>query len=140
MVTVGGWLTLLAFLSVALVLAVRFRISGALERQQLKWPVYAAGLMVGCFVALIVIQEGFGRGESASTIGVLGVFGFGMISVAAGVKSCDIASRHRLRHQPHSGLRHPHRSSADCAALVSPSSMLQTRSVQSSLLAVVLVT
>jgi hypothetical protein len=71
-----------------LALAVRFRRSQSVERQQLKWLMYAAGITFG----LMVIGYMFSLGPIKILVNILTVFGLGLLPVAIGIA----VTRYRL--------------------------------------------
>ena len=71
-----------------LALAVRFRRSQSVERQQLKWLMYAAGITFG----LMVIGYVFSLGPIKILVNILTVFGLGLLPVAIGIA----VTRYRL--------------------------------------------
>jgi signal transduction histidine kinase len=65
----GGLLIAATGLAAIVSLVFRYRRAGAVEREQLKWLVYAGGLIVAAELAEIVIERIFGlTGETATTL------------------------------------------------------------------------
>jgi signal transduction histidine kinase len=65
----GGLLIVATGLAAIVSLVFRYRRAGAVEREQLKWLVYAGGLIVAAELAEIVIERIFGlTGETATTL------------------------------------------------------------------------
>jgi hypothetical protein len=62
---VGYWVALVAVLAAVASLVVRFRHARGVERQQLKWVVYAV-VMVGCFTLLVEAANLIDRSELAA--------------------------------------------------------------------------
>ena len=87
---VGFWLAVVAVLAAVASLVVRFRHARGVERQQLKWVVYAVVLVVLCFILLMVAPNPIDLSELAADI----VFALliTLIPVATGVAIL----RHRL--------------------------------------------
>jgi hypothetical protein len=71
-----------------LALAVRFRRSQSVERQQLKWLMYAAAITFG----LMIIGYVFSLGPIKILVNILTVFGLGLLPVAIGIA----VTRYRL--------------------------------------------
>jgi len=65
----GGLLIVAAGLAAIVSLVFRYRRAGAVEREQLKWLVYAGGLIVAAVLAEIVIEKIFGlTGQTATAV------------------------------------------------------------------------
>jgi hypothetical protein len=78
----------LLLLVAPLALVVRFRRSRGVERQQLKWLMYAAAITFG----LMVFGYVFSLGPIKTLVNILTVFGIGLLPVAIGIA----VTRHRL--------------------------------------------
>ena len=63
----GGPLLVAAGLAAIVSLVFRYRRAGAVEREQLKWLVYAGGLIVAAVLAELPIEEIIGPGSDAAT-------------------------------------------------------------------------
>ncbi len=78
--TIGGVLLNLSLLAAAISLILRLRGATGVERQQLKWFVYSAAMMVGGFATSFILS---GLGNSVAWS--LGIFGFMVLPVATGI-------------------------------------------------------
>jgi hypothetical protein len=65
---VGFWVAVVAVLAAIASLVVRFRRARGVERQQLKWVVYAVVVVVRCFILLMVAPDPIGLSELAADV------------------------------------------------------------------------
>jgi hypothetical protein len=65
---VGFWVSLVAVLAAITSLVVRFRRADGVERQQLKWVVYAVVVVVGCFILFMVAPNPIDLSELAADV------------------------------------------------------------------------
>jgi hypothetical protein len=84
---IGGLLLILASgLAAVLALAFRYRRAGAAERAQLKWLVYAGGLIVAVALAEIPASQIIGPGEAATNLqNAMTSFALMLVPVAIGI-------------------------------------------------------
>jgi signal transduction histidine kinase len=82
----GGLLLVPTGLAAIVSLAFRYRRGGTVEREQLKWLVYAGGLIVAALIAEAPIEQALGPGNSASNLQDITVSGaIALVPVAIGI-------------------------------------------------------
>jgi len=81
LLNLAGVILILAILASVASLFIRFRRSGAIQRQQLKWMAYATAFLILSMLVSLVLYAAFGQNNQATQIGAT-VTGFGFFGIA----------------------------------------------------------